>query len=73
MAENRVTAETVETAIIRASVPGDARLTSHSVEVALLKDVVPGGFARLTVLTVEVAIVRPTGNAARAGDFFFAQ
>lgn len=72
MPENRVTAEMLETAIVRTSVPGDARVTAHSFEVALLKDVVPGGSARVTAQTLEVAIVRATGGA-RLGDFFFGQ
>ena len=74
MAENRVTAETIETGIKRSSVPGDARLTAESLEVALLNAVVPGALSRVTSQTLEIAIVRTTGaTGARLGDFFFAQ
>lgn len=71
MAENRVTAEMLEAAIVRPSVPGNARVTTEMIEVAMLKNVAPGGDARLTAEMLEVAIWRVTSNA-RAGDFFFA-
>lgn len=73
MAENRVTAEMMEVAIARASVPGNARLTAEMIEVALLKNIDPGGNARVTTEFLEVAILVSTGAAgARTGDFFFA-
>lgn len=73
MAENRVTAEMMEVGIARSTVPGNARVTAEVMEVAMLKNVAPGAFARLTAQMLEVAIVRPTDNTARAGDFFFSQ
>lgn len=66
MAENRVTNDVVETAIVRASVPGNARTTNHVAEVALLKDIVPGALARVTCAVAEVAVLRASGGGGRS-------
>lgn len=59
MAENRVTAETLEVGVVRASVPGDARVTSEVLEVAMVRvDPSVYTFARVSAEVLEVAIMR---------------
>jgi len=69
VAENRVTAEDLEVAIKRTSVPGEPRVTAQILEVGVQRvDVYTK--ARLTAQMCEVAILTGSSSSHRSRAFF---